>query len=474
MYGVILAGGAGSRLWPLSRELYPKQLVKFSNGKSGLQLTFERLLELIEPSKIVTVTNSNQAVDTKLQLDQIALGSMVLAEPQAKNTAPAIASTVSFISSLAESIDSGNEIVIILPADHLIKDLAGFKQTIERAVSLAACGYLVTLGVKPTYPETGYGYIKVADKLKGGFKVAQFVEKPELSLAEKYLKAKNYYWNCGIFVAQLTTLKTEFEKLAPELYQIVSGLEWKLANDKAKISEKAYEAMPTISMDYSIMEKSDRIVLVELTADWSDLGSWNSWYEVKPKDKFGNVVEGEVMIEGVKNSYLHSDSHDRLVAAVGVEDLVVIATDDAVMICPRKQTQEVKKLYEQLRIRNDVRHLIHKTVFRPWGSYTCLAAGKGYLTKIITVLPGHKLSLQSHQHRSEHWVVIEGQALVILDNAKHELTAGHSIDIPVGAKHSLQNPYHSELKVLEVQKGEIIAEDDIVRYDDLYGRHLLV
>lgn len=461
MYGIILAGGSGSRLWPLSRELYPKQLIKMDGDESLLQSTFNRLHRFISANNIISVTNIKHSADVKFQLSTINSRSIILEEPMGKNTAPAIACSLEFIRQTASS----DEIVLIVPSDHLIKNLSAFEKTVEAGKKLAEEGYIVTFGIKPSYPETGYGYINVQTKLNNGYKVERFVEKPDVETAKQYVENGNYYWNGGIFMGKVSTFIKEFELLSPEIFDNLKKLDFK---KQISIPYCVYEEMPSISIDYAIMEKSEKIALVELQSDWNDLGSWQSLYEVKEKDSNGNVIEGDVIANNMKNSFVYSTK--KLVAVSGLEDIILVETEDAIMACKKGQSQDVKKIYDELKSKDDNTHLMHKTIFRPWGHYTCLADGEGYLTKIISVSPKQKLSMQSHNHRSEHWVVLEGKAIVLLEDKEYGLTAGQSIDIPLKSKHSLQNPYDKELKIIEVQKGDYISEDDIVRYEDVYGR----
>lgn len=461
MYGIILAGGSGSRLWPLSRELYPKQLLKLDGELSLLQSTFKRLQVFIKPEDIVSITNIKHANDVKFQLSQINKNSVVLAEPMAKNTAPAIAATLEFL----KQTKNPEEIVIIVPSDHLIKDVQAFEQTVKTGLEAAQNGYIVTFGINPSYPETGYGYIKTNGEFLGINKVERFVEKPDFETAKKYILEGNYFWNGGIFMAKVSTLLAEFQKYEPEIYKNLSKLNFKENNS---IPYGVFENMPSVSIDYAIMEKSEKITLCKLLSDWSDLGSWQSFYDVSEKNNDGNVFEGHVISDDVKNSFIYSDN--KVVAAIGLENVILINTEDAILACNKEDSQAVKKVFEKLKKEDDKAHLVHKTVFRPWGWYTCLAEGEGYLTKVICVSPGQKLSIQSHNHRSEHWVVLEGKAKVVLNDKDCFFEPGQSIDIPVKMKHSLQNPYDTELKIIEVQKGDYISEDDIIRYEDVYGR----
>ncbi len=461
MKAIILAGGSGSRLWPLSRDMFPKQLLALENDNSLLQQTYKRLNSFINSDDILTITNVKHYQDVKLQLNKITSSNIVLGEPIGKNTAPAIASCLEYFSQKNDE----NDIVIVLPSDHLIKDINAFKKTIDNAVPLAQNGFIVTFGIKPNYPETGYGYIKIKDKLLQGYLVDKFVEKPDYETAQKYIESNNYYWNGGIFMGKISTFLEEFKKYTPEIYSQLTKLDF---SKDEKIAYSVYEKMPSISVDYAIMEKSSKIALVELQSDWNDLGSWQSLYDIKNKDSEGNVITGNVVVENVKNSLIYSQKE--LVAVSDLEDIILVETEDAIMACKRSESQNVKKLYTRLKEKESDTIKLHKTVFRPWGYYTCLNSGEGYLTKIICVLPGQKLSIQSHNHRSEHWVVLEGQALVIRDDKKYNVYSGDSIDIPVQSKHSLQNPYENELKIIEVQKGDYISEDDIIRYEDCYGR----
>lgn len=461
MKSIILAGGSGSRLWPLSRDMYPKQLLDLGSGSSLLQQTFARVNLFCKASDILSITNVIHAQDIKLQLNKIDKDNVVLSEPLGRNTAPAIAASLEYFSQK----DGEDDIVLILPSDHLIKDYDKFAQTVKKAEKLAQQGYIVTFGIKPVYPETGYGYIKTASKTEDGFVVDRFVEKPDLLTAQKYLQEGGYYWNGGIFMGKISTFRQEFEKYAPEICENLKDFDF---SSSTKIDYSIYEKMPSISIDYAVMEKSDKIALVELMSDWNDLGSWQSLYNVKEKDENGNVLSGKVVVDNVKNSLIYSQKE--IVAVSGLEDVILVETEDAIMACKMSDSQNVKHLYEKLKSQSSDTTKLHKTVFRPWGYYTCMNSGEGYLTKTICVLPKHKLSVQSHNHRSEHWVVLEGTALVLRDGEEFIVNAGDSIDIPLKSKHSLQNPYDTELKIIEVQKGDYISEDDIIRYEDCYGR----
>lgn len=455
MFGVILAGGSGSRLWPLSRELYPKQLLNLYAEKSLLQSTFERLNKFIPAENIISVTNSKHSANVRMQLGKLSENSIILSEPISKNTAPAIALSVKYIFENSNE----DETVLVVPSDLLIEDNDKFIQTIQEAQKYVDEGFIVTFGIKPTYPEIGFGYICAEDG-----KVKSFTEKPDVETAQKYLDNGNYFWNSGIFMFKTSTILSECEHHCPEIAKIIKNIN---CSDK-NIPFTEFEKMPCISIDYAVMEKSTKLAMVELKSDWKDLGSWKSIYEVSPKDENNNVFVGHVLDKGSKNSFVYSSS--KLVATIGLEDTVVIETEDAILACKKDKTQEVKQIYETLKQQHDDTQKVHKTVYRPWGFYTVIAEGKGFISKIIHVNPGQKLSVQSHNHRSEHWVVLTGMAKVVLESKEHILSPGHSVDIAVKEIHSLQNPFEEDLEIIEIQKGDILSEDDIIRYEDMYGR----
>lgn len=461
MFGIILAGGSGSRLWPLSRELYPKQLLSLNSETSLLQATFERLKTFIPPENIISITNVKHSPNVQLQLENISDNIQVLSEPTSKNTAPAIAVATKYI---MEKDD--DPVILVVPSDHLIKNTKKFAETVANGEALAQNGYIVTFGIEPEYPETGYGYINILKQpILNGFKVKEFVEKPDIKTAKKYLEAKTYFWNSGIFMFKASTLLEELKKFAPEIFDIAQEIDFSKSN---QIEYNIFNKMPNISVDYAVMEKSDKIALVKLESDWNDLGSWQAIYDTSAKDKNNNVIVGHVLDEDSQNSLVYASS--KLVATIGLKNIVLVETEDAILACDKDRTQEVKKVFDTLKKQNDNTHLVHKTVYRPWGFYTVLAQGEGFLTKLIHVNPGQKLSVQSHNHRSEHWVVLSGKAKIILEDKEYELTPGHSIDIPLKAIHSLQNTYEENLEIIEVQLGDLLLEEDIVRYQDIYGR----
>ena len=458
MFGIILAGGSGSRLWPLSRDLYPKQILNLnSSEKSLVQMTFERLNKFIPSQNIISTTNTKHLSMIKMQLKELTENPVVLSEPEAKNTAPAIAVATKYI----EQNFGKDEIILVVPSDHIIKDTEKFSICIKKGEQLAQEGYIVTFGVKPYYAETGFGYIKISHDTK----VVEFIEKPSSEKAKQYLNDENYFWNSGIFMFKASTLLEELKKYSTE---ISSALEKSDFISNCEIPYLIFNEMTNISIDYAVIEKSDKIAMLKLESDWKDIGSWQSIYEISPKDENNNVLVGHVLDMGSKNSFVYASS--KLVATVGLEDMVVVETEDAILACSKNRTQDVKQIYETLKQQKDNTHSVHKTVFRPWGFYTVIAQGKGFLTKIIHVKSGQKLSVQSHNHRSEHWVVLSGTAKVVLESKELILSSGHSVDIPIKAIHSLQNPYDEDLEIIEVQKGDLLIEEDIIRYEDMYGR----
>lgn len=455
MFGIILAGGSGSRLWPLSRELYPKQLLSLYTNKSLLQATYEGLNTLLPAENIISVANTKHLSNVKMQLSALNPNPIILSEPVSKNTAPAIALAAKYI---IENYSS-DEVVIVMPSDLMMNYSKEFIESVNEAQMLANDGKIVTFGVKPTYAETGFGYINVEDNM-----VKSFIEKPNFETAQNFIKNSNYYWNSGIFVFKISTLFAELEKQCSEIAKVLHTLD--VQNNTVPFTE--FNKMPNISIDYALMEKCTNLAMIELKTDWKDLGSWKSIYEVSPKDENNNVFVGHVLDKDSKNSFVYSSS--KLVATIGLEDTVIVETEDAILACKKDRTQEVKQVYETLKQQHDGTQKVHKTVYRPWGFYTVIAEGKGFQTKIIHVNSGQKLSLQSHNYRSEHWVILSGTAKVVLEANDHILSPGHSIDIPVKAVHSLQNPYDGDLEIIEIQKGEVLSEDDIIRYEDMYGR----
>ncbi len=456
---IIMSGGSGERLWPISRELYPKSLLNLYGDKSLVQNIYELVSSVTSPKNILTITNIRQYDDTVLQLKKLYKNPLIISEPMSKNTASAVASCLTFLKGKRD------EVVIILPIDFNVDNKKIFFEAINNAVSIAKSGYIVILGEKPLYAESGFGYMQIGNKYKNGFLVQKFIEKPGIDEAKKLLNEKNYLWNTGIYVGKISVLLDAYKEFAPDIY---NNLSKDMIDENNKIKYEYYEKFPVISIDCALTEKVKNLACVELKTKWVDYGSWLTLYNSGEKDKKGNVIKGNVIADKVKNSFIYSSKE--LVALSGIKDMVIVETEDAVLVCNKLRITDIDKIVKELKRNEDGTVKIRKTVYRPWGFYTCLNSGKGWLTKVINVSAGHKLSLQSHNYRSEHWVVLEGVATVILDGIKHNLKKGQSIDIPVGIKHSLQNHTKEALKILEVQKGDIISEEDIIRYEDMYGR----
>ena len=476
LYGLILAGDSGSRLWPMSREMYPKQLLKIGGKSTLFQETFKRLVNNIDDKRIVSITNVKHSPNVKMQLEELQKKFCrkseykVITEPVGRNTAPAIALAVKYIK---EDARKGNDpIILVVPSDHNISDETEFSNIIEKGVKLAQEGYIVTFGITPKRADTGFGYIKTGKNakiqkfVKSALKVSEFKEKPDSKIAQEYVKSGKYFWNAGIFMFKASTFMNELKKYSPEILNILKTA--KITDSEPSIEYEIFKTMPDISVDYAIMEKSKKLAFLPLDCGWNDLGSWEAIYDISEKDKNGNYILGNVIDCGSKNSMIYSTS--KLVTTIGLENTVVIETEDALLVCDKNKSQDVKKIYEKLKDKNDPTHQIHKTVYRPWGYYTVLQQGEGFLTKCISVNPNAKLSLQKHFFRNEHWVILEGKALVIKGEEKYELKSGDSINIAVEEVHSLQNPYNKPLKVLEIQKGDKLDENDIERLEDIYGR----
>jgi mannose-1-phosphate guanylyltransferase/mannose-1-phosphate guanylyltransferase/mannose-6-phosphate isomerase len=465
MIPVILSGGSGTRLWPLSRSHYPKQFLPLVTEHTMIQETLLRLNGMLGLKAPIAVCNEDHRFMVAEQLWEIGIKpAAIILEPVGKNTAPAVVMA-------ALTAESDDDILLILPADHVIGNTQAFHVAIAEARQLAEQDYLVTFGIVPTEPETGYGYIKASSVAKGlAFEVAKFVEKPNLETAQSYLASGDYFWNSGMFAFKAGRFIRELEKFNPQMLAVCRAAlaAAKVDLDFVRLDKDIFSTCPSDSIDYAVMEKTDAAVVIPLDADWNDVGSWSALWDVTHKDTSGNAIKGDVLTIDTHNSFIHSSS--KLVAVVGLENLVVIETDDAVMVAAKDRVQDVKLIVDQLKASQRSEALSHRKVYRPWGSYDLVDVGDRYHTKRIVVKPGAKLSVQKHHHRAEHWIVVKGTANVVKDGENILVTENESIYIPLGVIHSLENPGVIPLEMVEVQSGSYLGEDDIVRYQDQYGR----
>ena len=466
---VILCGGAGTRLWPLSRQAFPKQLMALTGRNSLLQETAERVSDGQAFGGPLILCNADHRFQIAEQFARSGVAARrIVLEPAARNTAPAAC-----IAALTLAGDAPETVLILLPSDHFIADRAGFRAAARKAAAAADAGWLVTFGVAPQRPETGYGYIRRGDGLDGlpdSHAVASFVEKPDRPTAEGYLASGDYLWNSGMFVFRADRFLEEMERFQPEILAACRAAldAAKADQDFLRLDEAAFAASPSISIDYAVMEKTDRAAVVPVDIGWSDVGSWKSLWDIAERDGDGNALRGDVIAVDSRNNYLRSE--DRLIAAVGVEDLVVIATTDAVLVCPRDKAEDIKAVVEQLKAGERSEHVHHPRVYRPWGSYESIDADDGFQAKRLIINPGASISLQRHRHRAEHWVVVRGTAEVTRDEDVFTLEVDQSTYIPVQAIHRLRNPGSEPLHIVEVQCGGYLGEDDIERFEDIYGR----
>ena len=464
---VIISGGAGTRLWPVSRDSHPKPFIKLADGQSLLQKTFIRAAALPGVEEIYTVTNRDfffKTEDEYAAVNPHKLSTTYLLEPFGRNTAAAIAAAALHAESQAP-----DAVLLILPADHLIADQAAFASAVRQAAELALQGQLVTFGIEPEAPDTGFGYIQAE-----GQQVKRFVEKPDLETARAFLQQGGYYWNSGMFCATPAALLEEMQQHCPD---IVEGLQDCLGRSRrvqgegimqVELDARSFEHVRDVSIDYAVAEKSNRVALVPCTIGWSDIGSWTALSNLLPPDAQGNRVEGDAVLHAVQDCSIHSE--DRLVGAAGVQGLIIVDTPDALLVVSKDNAQDVRKLYAALKARGHDAHKLHRTVHRPWGTYTVLEEGPHFKIKRIEVKPGASLSLQMHHHRSEHWIVVSGTAKIINGESDQYIRTNESTFIPPCTPHRLMNPGTIPLVMIEVQSGEYLAEDDIVRFADAYGR----
>lgn len=466
---VIMAGGSGSRLWPLSRDLMPKQFLKLDGELTMLQATVMRLQGLSAEAALVICNEDHRFVAAE-QLRQIhQLNHNIILEPAGRNTAPAIA-----LAALTAIKKGQDPLLLVLAADHVIADVDAFQDAVLVATEFANTDQLVTFGIVPTAAETGYGYIKrgLCKKLNSAdaYQVAEFVEKPKLETAREYLRSGDYYWNSGMFLFKASTYLTELKRHRPDIYhaceQAMAEVDPDL--DFIRVHQQAFLACPSESIDYAVMEKTDAAVVVPLDANWSDVGSWSSLWDISAKDSLGNVHKGDVLSCDCSSNYVFAETG--LVATVGLQNVVVVQTKDAVLVAAKDRVQDVKVIVQQLKNLGRSEHKIHREVYRPWGKYDSIDQGLRYQVKRITVNPGQKLSVQMHHHRAEHWIVVAGTALVSIDGVDTMLSENQSVYIPLGSVHALENPGKIALELIEVQSGTYLGEDDIVRFSDRYGR----
>lgn len=456
---VILAGGGGSRLFPLSRTCFPKQFLAIGSEQSLLSQTVSRFLPLVKAKDIIIVTNREYYHHVKAELAACgASAANILLEPVGRNTAPAIALAVKYCEEKLGSTEA--EVLFVTPSDHIIKPISEFIKGVRKAVAMAQENRIVTFGIVPDKPETGYGYIQAGDAFGEGYKVKSFKEKPDIETARQYLKEGSYYWNAGMFAFNIGCIKQEFFQYQLEIAE-------RIQSSFDDMQEK-FDTMPSISFDYAVAEKSNQVVTIPFIAYWNDIGSWDAIYDVLEKDEQGNAVKGDCIPLECSNTLMLGRS--RLIAGIGLEDVLVVETDDVIVVAKKGESQKVKDLVDELKKRERKEAYEHTTMYRPWGNYTTLGEGPGYKMRKVVVNPGERLSLQMHYHRSEHWIVIGGTAKITIHEEERMVHENESIFIPMSTKHRLENPGKIPLEMIEVQNGKYLEEDDIVRFDDVYGR----
>jgi len=464
---VILSGGSGTRLWPLSREQHPKQYLPLVSENTMLQETFLRLRGLDNLASPIIICNADHRFLVAEQCQQINIKNpTILLEPVGRNTAPAIASAA-----LHSSKEDNDAVLLVLSADHIIQDTEAFHQAINIAKKQAQEGKLVTFGIVPTNANTEFGYIKLSkNNIHGAYKVEEFVEKPDLITAQSYLVKGNYLWNSGMFMFEAGSLIEELTNYSPDIVKSVNGAvnNAEIDFDFIRLDKKSFEASPSDSIDYALMEKSDNIVAVPLDAGWSDVGSWSTLNDISVKDNNGNVFKGDVIAKDTTNSFVYASQH--MIATVGLDNIIVIDTPDATFIASQDKAHEVKSIVKSLQTKGRAEAYLNRKVYRPWGWYDSIEVGKHFQVKRLHVNPGAKLSLQMHKKRAEHWVIVSGKATVTNGDDIFLLTEGDSTYIPIGVTHSLENKTSQSLEIIEIQSGVYLGEDDIIRINDAYGR----
>ena len=472
IYPVVLSGGSGTRLWPLSRSMYPKQFIRFFNGQgaSFLGATLGRLSTSAGFLPPILLCNNNHRFLVKEEIERAGIAPhAIVLEPVARNTAPAIA-----VAALMAARESPNAVLAVMPSDHVVKDEARFVECVKRAAKVAATGKLVLFGIEPSEPHTGYGYIRKGRDLEGfnggAFAVDAFFEKPDQPTAERYLKTGGYYWNSGIFVLDARTFLEELARLEPAILEAARGALARAEEDLGflRLDRAAFASAPNISIDYAVMERTQAAAMLPMSVGWNDVGSWSSLWDIAPHDAKGNYVHGDGVLEDTSGCYVHSEKG--IVSTIGLKDLVIVDTPDALLVADKARAQDVSKIVARLKQTNRKEQEQHLRNFRPWGYFETLSLGTRFQVKLLHVKPGGKLSMQMHHHRSEHWIVVQGTAKVVIGDLERLVRENESVYIFATQWHRLENPGKVPLEIIEVQIGTYLGEDDIVRVDDVYNR----